>query len=124
MRAPHTGCADRSLTMLFAHAFSRLAVWDSTICCQHNIQLNTIIVQNTTGTGAADMQAKHKGHKSHESKKKWRNKVEKITELLTVMDKMKAPGGMPFVHTRDISACEDLLEAYFMQVGSAYNVKW
>lgn len=65
------------------------------------------------------MQAKHKGHKSHESKKKWRNKVEKITELLTVMDKMKAPGGMPFVHNRDISACEDLLEAYFMQVGCA-----
>lgn len=64
-----------------------------------------------------DMQAKHhKGHKSEESKKRWRSKVKKISELLTVMDKMQAPGGLPFVSAQDISACEDLLEAYFMQV--------
>ncbi|DBB08201.1 hypothetical protein WJX82_009172 [Trebouxia sp. C0006] len=58
----------------------------------------------------------HKGHKHEESKGKWRNKVKKISELLTVMDKMQAPGGLPFVNAQDISACEDLLEAYFMQV--------
>ena len=61
-------------------------------------------------------QDKHKGKRSEESKKKWRNKVKKITELLTVMDKMQAPGGLPFSNAQDISACEDLLEAYFMQV--------
>ena len=33
------------------------------------------------------------------------------------MDKIQAPGGLPFVNAHDISACEDLLEAYFMQVG-------
>lgn len=64
------------------------------------------------------MQGKHhRGHKHEESKGKWRNKVKKISELLTVMDKMQAPGGLPFVNAQDISACEDLLEAYFMQVG-------
>ena len=62
------------------------------------------------------MQHKHKGHKSEENRKKWHSKVKKITELLTVMDKMQAPGGLPFVNAQDISACEDLLEAYFMQV--------
>ncbi len=62
----------------------------------------------------------HKGHKHHEDAKgKWRNKVKKISELLTVMDKMQAPGGLPFVSAPDISACEDLLEAYFMQVSLA-----
>lgn len=62
------------------------------------------------------MQGKHhKGHKHEESKGKWRSKVKKISELLTVMDKMQAPGGLPFVNAQDISACEDLLEAYFMQ---------
>lgn len=66
----------------------------------------------------ACMQGKHhKGHKKHEeSKGKWRSKVKKISELLTVMDQMQAPGGLPFVNAQDISACEDLLEAYFMQV--------
>ena len=58
----------------------------------------------------------HRGHKHGEAKGKWRNKVKKISELLSVMDKMQAPGGLPFVNARDISACEDLLEAYFMQV--------
>lgn len=68
------------------------------------------------------MQGKHhKGHKHEESKGKWRNKVKKISELLTVMDKMQAPGGLPFVNAQDISACEDLLEAYFMQVGKLHN---
>jgi len=63
----------------------------------------------------------HRGHKHEESKGKWRNKVKKISELLTVMDKMQAPGGLPFVNAQDISACEDLLEAYFMQVIKLYN---
>jgi len=63
----------------------------------------------------------HKGHKHEESKGKWRNKVKKISELLTVMDKMQAPGGLPFVNAQDISACEDLLEAYFMQVGNFHK---
>lgn len=58
----------------------------------------------------------HKGHKHGEAKGKWRNKVKKISELLSVMDKIQAPGGLPFVNAHDISACEDLLEAYFMQV--------
>lgn len=56
----------------------------------------------------------HRGQK--ESKGKWRKKVQKISQLLSVMDKMQVPGGLPFVSARDISACEDLLEAYFMQV--------
>lgn len=65
------------------------------------------------------MQGKHhKGHKHGEGK--WRNKVQKISELLSVMDKMQVPGGLPFASARDISACEDLLEAYFMQVGSLW----
>lgn len=57
----------------------------------------------------------HRGHKHGETKGKWRNKVQKISELLSVMDKMQVPGGLPFVSAHDISACEDLLEAYFMQ---------
>ncbi|KAA6421154.1 MAG: Magnesium transporter [Trebouxia sp. A1-2] len=66
----------------------------------------------------------HRGHKHEESKGKWRNKVKKISELLTVMDKMQAPGGLPFVNAQDISACEDLLEAYFMQVGFYTKMLW
>ncbi|KAL3135886.1 hypothetical protein ABBQ32_007442 [Trebouxia sp. C0010 RCD-2024] len=58
----------------------------------------------------------HRGHKHKASQGKWRNKVQKISQLLSVMDKMQVPGGLPFVSARDISACEDLLEAYFMQV--------
>ena len=38
---------------------------------------------------------------------------------------MQVAGGLPFVRGRDISACEDLLEAYFMQVTtSSFSMNW
>eukprot|EP00891_Asterochloris_glomerata_P007768 jgi/Astpho2/7768/Aster-06062 len=65
--------------------------------------------------------AKHGGAHGGGKPNKWHQRVDKITQLLSTLDRMKAPGnccaeGLGFIDPHDISACENLLEAYFMQI--------
>ncbi len=63
---------------------------------------------------------KHKGrHGKAGSSGKWQTRVHQIAAVLSKMDYASGQGG--YEDPNDFRSCENLIEAYFMQVGVSYN---